>query len=83
MVEYKNSGMYHLEGGWPKDVDFTEVEHTIRYRKKVEKDEDYLIAISQLGAQVRTPSRTILHGLNCVLFRVWHYLEARHTKPFY
>ena len=53
MVEYKNSGMYHLEGGWPKDVDFTEVEHTIRYRKKVEKDEDYLIAISQLGAQVR------------------------------
>mmetsp|Transcript_22273 Transcript_22273/g.48962 ORF Transcript_22273/g.48962 Transcript_22273/m.48962 type:complete len:569 (-) Transcript_22273:238-1944(-) len=52
MVEYKNSGMYHLEGGWPKDVDFTEVEHTIRYRKKVEKDEDYLIAISQLGAQV-------------------------------
>mmetsp|Transcript_31317 Transcript_31317/g.43427 ORF Transcript_31317/g.43427 Transcript_31317/m.43427 type:complete len:570 (+) Transcript_31317:288-1997(+) len=52
MVEYKNSGMFHLEGGWPKDIDFTEVEHTIRYRKKVEKDEDYIVAIAQLGGQV-------------------------------
>jgi len=52
MVEYRNSGMFHLEGGWPKDIDFTEVEHTIRYRKKIEKDEDYINAIAQLGAQV-------------------------------
>jgi len=52
MVEYKNRGMVHVEGGWPKDIDPTEVEHTIRYRKKVEKDEDYIAAIAQLGAQV-------------------------------
>lgn len=52
-VEYRNSGMFHLEGGWPKDIDYTEVEHTIRYRKKVEKDEDYIAAIAQLGGQVR------------------------------
>jgi dynein intermediate chain 2 len=52
MVEYRSSGMFHMEGGWPKDIDFTEVEHTIRYRKKVEKDEDYINAIAQLGAQV-------------------------------
>lgn len=51
-VEYRNSGMFHLEGGWPKDIDYTEVEHTIRYRKKVEKDEDYIAAIAQLGGQV-------------------------------
>ena len=44
--------MFHMEGGWPKDIDFTEVEHTIRYRKKIEKDEDYINAIAQLGAQV-------------------------------
>lgn len=47
--------MFHLEGGWPKDIDFTEVEHTIRYRKKIEKDEDYINAIAQLGAQVSSP----------------------------
>lgn len=52
MVEYKNTGMFHIEGGWPKDIDPTEVEHTIRYRKKVEKDEDYIAAIAQLGGQV-------------------------------
>lgn len=28
-------GMSHAEGGWPKDVDHTEAEHTIRYRRKV------------------------------------------------
>lgn len=30
-----NKAMSHVEGGWPKDVDYTEAEHTIRYRKKV------------------------------------------------
>ena len=28
------------EGGWPKEVDPTEVEHVLRFRKKVEKDEE-------------------------------------------
>lgn len=37
-----SKAMSHVEGGWPKDVDYTEAEHTIRYRKKVEKDEDYI-----------------------------------------
>ncbi len=27
--------MNHVEGGWPKEVDYTEAEHVIRYRKKV------------------------------------------------
>jgi hypothetical protein len=29
-VIYANRAMSHLEGGWPKDVDATEAEHTIR-----------------------------------------------------
>ncbi len=33
-----NKAMSHVEGGWPKDVDYTEAEHTIRYRKKVRLD---------------------------------------------
>jgi dynein intermediate chain 2 len=45
--------MLHTEGGWPKDVDPQELEHTIRYRKKIEKDEDYIKTIKVLGEKVR------------------------------
>merc|ERR1719162_2464902 len=40
--------MSHMEGGWPKDLDYTEKEQTLRYRKKVEKDEDYLRQVRDL-----------------------------------
>ncbi len=33
-VLYASKAMSHVEGGWPKDVDYTEAEHVIRYRKK-------------------------------------------------
>eukprot|EP00752_Nemacystus_decipiens_P011332 g10069.t1 len=41
--------MRHVEGGWPKDVDFNEQSDVNRFRKKAEKDEDYKIAIKSLG----------------------------------
>mmetsp|Transcript_37152 Transcript_37152/g.82649 ORF Transcript_37152/g.82649 Transcript_37152/m.82649 type:complete len:561 (+) Transcript_37152:351-2033(+) len=47
-----SKAMSHVEGGWPKDVDYSEAEHTIRYRKKVEKDEDYIRTVAALGASV-------------------------------
>ncbi|KAJ0005286.1 hypothetical protein NQD34_011500 [Periophthalmus magnuspinnatus] len=43
-------GMNHTEGGWPKDVDPNEMEQTIRFRKKVEKDEGFMNSIPQLGS---------------------------------
>lgn len=48
-------GVNHVEGGWPKDVNPLELEQTIRFRKKVEKDENYINAITQLGL-VRLPA---------------------------
>lgn len=48
-VTTENRGMNHVEGGWPKDVNIQEVEQTIRYRKKVEKDEVYINMIQRLG----------------------------------
>jgi dynein intermediate chain 2 len=45
----KNSSMRHLEGGWPKDVDFTEQSDVTRFRKKAEKDEEYKGAVKLLG----------------------------------
>ncbi len=44
-----NKGITHNEGGWPKDVDHTDVDHTIRYRRKVEKDEDYTRTVKNIG----------------------------------
>ncbi|XP_067914809.1 dynein axonemal intermediate chain 2 isoform X1 [Heterodontus francisci] len=43
-------GINHVEGGWPKDINPNDLEHTIRYRKKVEKDENYVYTIMQLGS---------------------------------
>uniref|UniRef100_A0A8C4NDU1 Dynein, axonemal, intermediate chain 2b n=1 Tax=Eptatretus burgeri TaxID=7764 RepID=A0A8C4NDU1_EPTBU len=45
----ESRGMNHLEGGWPKDVDPLEVDQTLRFRKRVERDENYLNTIVNLG----------------------------------
>lgn len=45
----KNSSMRHVEGGWPKDVDFTEQSDVSRFRKKAEKDEEYKSSVKYLG----------------------------------
>ncbi|KAJ1071954.1 hypothetical protein AB1E18_015003 [Capra hircus] len=48
--EMETRGINHVEGGWPKDVNPLELEQTIRFRKKVEKDENYINAVLQLGS---------------------------------
>jgi dynein intermediate chain 2 len=48
-ASFTNRGILHSQGGWPKDVDASDVEHTIRYRKKIEKDEEYIRSIKGLG----------------------------------
>ncbi|XP_066584835.1 dynein intermediate chain 3, ciliary-like [Prorops nasuta] len=35
----RNSGMFHFEGGWPKDIYPLDEEVTARYRRRVEKSE--------------------------------------------
>ena len=50
-VLFSKHNINHEEGGWPKDVDYAEAEHTIRFRKKVEKDEDYINTVAALGAR--------------------------------
>jgi dynein intermediate chain 2 len=47
-----HQGIQHTEGGWPKDIDPTEMEHTNRYRKKVVKGEDYIRSIKDLGGSM-------------------------------
>ncbi|MEQ2189096.1 Dynein intermediate chain 2, axonemal [Goodea atripinnis] len=48
--ESNSCGMNHVEGGWPKDINPKDVEQTIRFRKKVEKEENYIISLQHLGS---------------------------------
>ena len=49
-IHTDTKGINHVEGGWPKDINPLEMEQTIRFRKKVEKDEHYVNAIHHLGS---------------------------------
>lgn len=48
-AEYTSSGMNHIEGGWPKDINMNDPEATQRYRRKIEKDDAYIHAVMNLG----------------------------------
>lgn len=45
---YKRSMMVHTEGGWPRDVDPTMPEQVSRFRKRIERDEDYIVLLQRL-----------------------------------
>ena len=42
-------GIYHTEGGWPKDVNPAEADQVSRFRKKVEKTPEFQQQIIQTG----------------------------------
>lgn len=65
----ESCGVNHVEGGWPKDVNPQELEQTIRFRKKVEKDENYINAVMQLGSVSLPPTAVPHHhpSLDCAL----------------
>jgi dynein intermediate chain 2, axonemal len=48
--ETSTKGINHFEGGWPSDIDPTQIDQVTRYRKKVEKDEAYMQAVLDLGS---------------------------------
>lgn len=40
-VAFVEHGMYHYEGGWPKEVNIHDEESTLRYRKKIEREDNW------------------------------------------
>lgn len=64
--------MNHTEGGWPKDINPAEVEQTIRFRKKVEKDETYMAIINRLGtvSEILSIFMCVIHH-NYTVNRKW------------
>jgi len=47
--EFSDKGMNHWTGGWPRDVDPSDVDQTTRFLKKISKDEAYVKTIEALG----------------------------------
>ena len=41
-ADFISQGMNHAEGGWPKDINPAENDQTMRFRKKIEKDDKYV-----------------------------------------
>ncbi|XP_022220015.1 dynein intermediate chain 3, ciliary [Drosophila obscura] len=40
-VTHDQHGMYHYEGGWPREVNINDEEQTVRHRKKVEREDSW------------------------------------------
>ncbi|KAJ9578526.1 hypothetical protein L9F63_005255 [Diploptera punctata] len=47
-AQYEQHGMNHTEGGWPREVNPFDEEQTLRFKKKIEKDEMYIHTVLQL-----------------------------------
>mmetsp|Transcript_114715 Transcript_114715/g.263321 ORF Transcript_114715/g.263321 Transcript_114715/m.263321 type:complete len:569 (+) Transcript_114715:42-1748(+) len=50
-IKTKNRSMLHVEGGWPKEVDYTEAQETTKWRKRIEKDHNFTMAVKNLTAE--------------------------------
>lgn len=50
----ESKGILHTEGGWPKDVNYQDSEQTLRYRRKLEKDETYITQVPRMGEVRKT-----------------------------
>lgn len=73
-VQTKIRAMIHTEGGWPKEVDYSEAQDTLKWRKRLEKDPAFVTAVKQLTKQ----SITCLEQNNTIdLFE--HYFT--HEEP--
>ena len=59
---FTSRGMQHTEGGWPKEVDPTEAEHVIRYRRKARSDHamSNTYHVTGLSARVRRHMTDVL-----------------------
>lgn len=46
-AEYASRGMCHVEGGYAKEIDIGDEEQTLRYKKKLQRSEEYRIEMTR------------------------------------
>ncbi|KAF4676915.1 Dynein intermediate chain 2, axonemal, partial [Perkinsus chesapeaki] len=51
-VKTGNKGQVHIEGGWPKEVDYSEAQDTAKWRKRLDKDPQFGAAMKSLCGEV-------------------------------
>ncbi len=61
--------MRHIEGGWAKEIDFTEQSDTSRFRKKTEKDEDYKTSVKAIAPIIL---KSLLQNTTVDIYEVWN-----------
>lgn len=47
-LQFASEGVLHAEGGWPRDISYQNSEQTSRYKRKIEKTEEYISQMSNL-----------------------------------
>ena len=47
--ENVSQGMYHNEGGWRPDINHTDSNQLMRWRRKIEKDDHYVTQMTKTG----------------------------------
>nr|XP_018910150.1 PREDICTED: dynein intermediate chain 2, axonemal [Bemisia tabaci] len=75
-AEYESTHINHVEGGWPKDVNYLDVEHTLRFRKKIEKDEMYIHTVLQLSH----PMEHVIHQNNAINIYELYFSDIEEGK---
>lgn len=50
-VKTSSRTMIHTEGGWPKEIEATEAQDTLKWRKRLDKDPAFTSAVRQLTKQ--------------------------------
>lgn len=46
-AEFVSRGMFHVEGGYAKEIDIDDEEQTLRYKKKLQRSEEYRIEMTK------------------------------------
>jgi len=77
-VQTKNRTMIHTEGGWPREVEPTEAQDCLKFRKRLEKDQRFIEAVKQLTKQ----TEGVLKQNNTIdLFEHYFHLEEPEHLP--
>lgn len=61
----KKSRMLHLEGGWPEEINVTDEEAVLRFRRRVERSENWALRMKKLTDVSRFEISIMEHILYC------------------
>lgn len=77
-VKLQSQTMIHTEGGWPKEVDVTEAQDTLKWIKRLEKDPLYHATVKQLTVQT---TKCLEQNNTIDLFEHYFHVEEPEHMP--